>query len=181
MFKVMEIKSTDASAFKLVYDSTFTLLMRVSYHIVYNEDIAQELVQEAFERFYVKNMTFPNMEEAKFWLIRVTKNLALNHVRRHKRELNMVEKVKKMPGETSTTQDGSRELIEAETIQAVRKAIESLPDNLKIVIKLKEYSDLDYKGIGKVLGISESNVKVRVFRARKKLEELLGKEDGYVY
>ena len=112
--------------------------MRVSYHIVYNEDIAQELVQEAFERFYVKNMTFPNMEEAKFWLIRVTKNLALNHVRRHKRELNMVEKVKKMPGETSTTQDGSRQLIEAETIQAVRKTIESLPDNLKIVIKLKE-------------------------------------------
>ena len=41
--------------------------------------------------------------------------------------------------------------------------------------------DLDYKAIGKVLGISETNVKVRVHRARKKLEEILAAEDRDVY
>ena len=50
-----------------------------------------------------------------------------------------------------------------------------------MVIILKEYGDLDYKSIGKVLGISEGNVKVRVHRARKKLEETLAGEEAYVY
>jgi len=177
----MEIKSTDRASFKLVYDECYVVLMRICYHVVYNVDIAEDLVQEAFERFYVKNMAFPSPEDAKYWLIRVAKNLALNHVRRNKREINMVEKVKQKPSETVYTKDGSKELTDKETVKEVRKAIDSLPDNLRMVILLKEYGDLDYRSISKVLGISESNVKVRVHRARKKLEEILLKEDGYVY
>jgi RNA polymerase sigma-70 factor (ECF subfamily) len=42
-----------------------------------------------------------------------------------------------------------------------------------MVLVLKEYSEMNYKEIGKVLGISEGNVKVRVFRARERLAALL--------
>lgn len=178
----MEIKSTDLKDFKLIYNECYPLLMKICYHVVYNLDIAQDLVQETFERFYMKNMSFPSEDDAKYWLIRVSKNLALNHVRRNKREINMVEKVKQLPTTSATyVVDGVKELSDKETIKEVRDAIEMLPDNLKMVITLKEYGDLDYKAIGKILGISESNVKVRVHRARKKLEEILSKEDGYVY
>ena len=177
----MEIKSTEIKDFKRVYNECYPLLMKICYHIVYNLDIAQDLVQESFERFYMKNMSFPSEDDAKYWLIRVSKNLALNHVRRNKREISMVEKVKQMPSSSSYVVDGVKELSDKETIKEVRSAIEMLPDNLKMVITLKEYGDLDYKAIGKILGISESNVKVRVHRARKKLEEILSKEDGYVY
>ena len=51
---------------------------------------------------------------------------------------------------------------------------------LKEVIVLKEYGDMNYKDIGKVVGITEGNVKVRVFRARKLLEEMLGADDVYL-
>jgi len=44
---------------------------------------------------------------------------------------------------------------------------------LRMVLILKEYGDMNYKEIGKVLGISEGNVKVRVFRARERLASLL--------
>ena len=71
--------------------------------------------------------------------------------------------------------------VEADERRAVRAAIESLPENLRLVIQLKEYSGLDYRSIAKVLGISETNVKVRVYRARKKLEETLSTEDRDVY
>lgn len=178
----MEIKSTDHAAFNKVYADNYKLIMRVTYNVVYNVEIAQDLTQEAFERFYLKNMTFPSENDAKYWLIRVAKNLALNHVGRNKKEFDMIEKVKKAPSSgIGTTFNGQKELVDKETRSEVRKAIESLPENLKMVIKLKEYGDLDYKAIGKVLGISESNVKVRVHRARKKLEELLSQEDEYVY
>ena len=177
----MEVKSTNRDDFRKVYDANYTLLMQVVMHIVYNQEIAEDLVQEAFERFYVKNISFPTMDEAKYWLLRVSKNLALNHIRRNKREIQLVEKVKKLPGETVNFFDSSKAVIEEEERRNVREAVNSLPENLRSVIQLKEYSGLDYKAIGKVLGISETNVKVRVHRARKKLEEILSAEDRDVY
>jgi RNA polymerase sigma-70 factor (ECF subfamily) len=45
------------------------------------------------------------------------------------------------------------------------------------VLILKEYGEMNYKEIGRALGISEGNVKVRVFRARERLALLLGTED----
>ena len=71
--------------------------------------------------------------------------------------------------------------MEGETVKEVRAAIKALPENLRMVIILKEYGHLDYKAIGRVLGISEGNVKIRVHRARKKLEESLSGDEGYVY
>ena len=177
----MEIKSTDPASFRLVYDSCYSVLVKICYHVVYNMDIAEDLVQEAFERFYLKNISFPSADEAKYWLIRVAKNLALNHIRRNKREIEMVEKVKRMPSVAIDSRDGAKEAIEAENREEVRKAIAALPENLRLVIQLKEFSGLDYKSISKVLGISETNVKVRVFRARKKLEEALSMEERDVY
>lgn len=176
----MEIKSTKAEDFKLIYDANYAIVMNIVMHIVYNKEIAEDLTQEAFERFYLKNMTFPSESDARYWLLRVAKNLALNSVRRNKREIQMVEKAKQDANASfSSVQEDM--LIEREQEKEVRRAIAALPENLRLVIQLKEYSNLDYKTIGKILGISEVNVKVRVYRARKKLEELLVKEDSDVY
>ncbi|MBO8436424.1 MAG: RNA polymerase sigma factor [Spirochaetes bacterium] len=177
----MEIKSTDRDDFRRIYDENYHLIVQVIMHIVYNIEIAEDLTQEAFERFYLKNMTFPGEDDAKYWLIRVAKNLALNHVRRNKREIEMVEKVRHNPASSLESRDAAESAVEADERRAVRAAVDSLPENLRMVIQLKEYSGLDYKSIAKVLGISETNVKVRVYRARKKLEEALMTEDRDVY
>ena len=86
-----------------------------------------------------------------------------------------------MSGETANYFDSSKAVMEEEDRKTVRDAVNALPENLRSVIQLKEYSGLDYKAIGKILGISETNVKVRVHRARKKLEEILSAEDKDVY
>ena len=57
-------------------------------------------------------------------------------------------------------------------------ALEKLPKNMREVLVLREYGDLNYKEIGKVLGITEGNVKVRMFRAREQLEKLIGGEEN---
>ena len=70
--------------------------------------------------------------------------------------------------------------MQSESIKTAREALNKLPPKLKEVIVLKEYGDMNYKDIGKALGITEGNVKVRVFRARKLLEEMLGLDDVYL-
>ena len=61
-----------------------------------------------------------------------------------------------------------------------REALKKLPKNLREVLMLREYGDLNYKEIAKVLGITEGNVKVRVFRAREQLLKLIGEDDVFL-
>ncbi|NCC66219.1 MAG: RNA polymerase sigma factor [Spirochaetia bacterium] len=172
----MEIQSNDERDFKQVYEQVFPILMRVVYHVTNNQDLAEEICQEAFIRFFDKGMSFATLDDAKYWLIRVSKNLAINQVKRKAREMNMVDKLKKYPTNHANNNDGSQVLIEKETRKLVQEAIDQLPQKFRLVIVMKEYTDMDYKQIAQVLHISESNVKVRVYRARKMLESILGQE-----
>ncbi|MBO4388651.1 MAG: RNA polymerase sigma factor [Spirochaetales bacterium] len=172
----MEMRSGDEAAFRQVYEQVFPVVMRVAFHVTYNMDVSEDICQDAFIRFFDKNMVFQTMDDAKFWLIRVTKNLAINHVKRKAREAASMEKLKQVTP-TSSYKDGASELLFQETTENVRKAVSQLSEKYKTVIVLKEYAGLDYQQIGKVLNISESNVKVRVHRARKELEALLGMEN----
>jgi len=174
----MEIKSSGNESFRLVYQEVFPVVMRVAYHVTYNMDVSEDICQEAFIRFYEKNIEFRSVEEAKYWLIRVTKNLAINVIKRKSREQATVEKIKKAP--TATIENGEDSLINNETRNLVREAVEKLPEKLKAVLVLKEYADLNYKQIGSILHISESNVKVRVHRARKIMESMLDREELHV-
>ena len=71
-------------------------------------------------------------------------------------------------------------MLRQETQKIALAALKKLPKTLKEVIILREYGDLNYKEIGKVLGITEGNVKIRMFRAREQLEKLIGGDDVYL-
>jgi len=157
--------------FKRLYDSSFQILFRVAWRITNNREAAEDLCQESFFRLYEKNMVFPNPEEAKYWLIRVVKNSALNYAKRKERERKAYQKAFREDYRQEETGEGL--LIKKETSEEVQNALDKLPQNLRMVLILKEYTEMNYKEIGKVLGISEGNVKVRVFRARERLASLL--------
>jgi len=157
--------------FRKLYDSTFQILFRVAYRVTNSAEAAEDLCQESFFRLYEKNMVFPNPEEAKYWLIRVVKNAALNYAKRKERERKAYQKAFREDHRQEETGEGL--LVKKETSEEVQNALKKLPENLRMVLILKEYGDMNYKEIGKVLGISEGNVKVRVFRARERLAALL--------
>jgi RNA polymerase sigma-70 factor (ECF subfamily) len=163
--------------FRKLYETVFPILFRVAYRITSSEDAAEDLCQEAFFRLYEKNMVFPSPDEAKYWLIRVVKNAALNYAKRKVRERKAYQRF--FREDTKVAETGENLLIKKETREEVKEALEKLPENLRIVMILKEYGELNYKEIGRSLGISEGNVKVRVFRARERLAALLKAEPRF--
>ena len=150
-----------------LYDATAGLLVRVAWRIAGTEEAAEDIVHEAFIRLLEKRIPFPSLDDAKFWLIRVVKNGALNYAKRKGREVKAYERW--WQGEKSASDGADKELLRSETAGEMRAALESLPENLRSVLILKEYGEMSYKEIGRVLGISEGNVKVRAFRAREAL------------
>jgi len=157
--------------FKCLYDSIFPVLFRVAYRISNSKEAAEDLCQDCFFRLYEKNIVFPNPDEAKYWLIRVVKNASLNYAKRKERERKAYQRA--FREEVKREESGESALVRKETSHEVEAALEKLPENLRIVLILKEYAEMNYKEIGRVLGISEGNVKVRVFRARERLAAFL--------
>ena len=169
-----------ALEFRKLYDSAFPILYKVAYRIANSGEAAEDLCHEAFFRLHEKNMVFPSPQEATYWLIRVVKNAALNYAKRKQRERRAYQRAFKE--DARQTETGEGQLVKKETRDEVLEALGKLPENLRIVLILKEYAEMNYREIGRALGISEGNVKVRVFRAREKLSGLLrgimGREEG---
>jgi RNA polymerase sigma-70 factor (ECF subfamily) len=157
--------------FRRLYDTVFPILFRVAYRIAGSEEAAEDLCQDAFFRLHEKNMDFPTLDDAKYWLIRVVKNAALNYAKRKERERKAYQKA--FREDTRVEETGETAVIKKEIKAEIQEALKQLPENLRVVLILKEYAELNYKDIGRTLGISEGNVKVRVFRARERLARLL--------
>jgi RNA polymerase sigma-70 factor (ECF subfamily) len=160
-----------AGEFRRLYDTTFPILFRIAYRIANSKEAAEDLCQDSFFRLHEKNMVFPNPEEAKYWLIRVVKNTALNYAKRKERERKAYQRAFREDHRKEETGEGL--LVKKEIKAEVQEALNKLPENLRMALILKEYADMNYKEIGKVLKISDGNVKVRVFRARERLAALL--------
>ncbi len=156
--------------FRCLYDTVFPILFRVAYRISGSEEAAEDLCQDAFFRLYEKNMEFPSLDDAKYWLIRVVKNASLNYAKRKERERKAYQKAFKEDVRVQET--GETALLKKEARAEIREALNQLPEKLRTVLILKEYGGLNYKEIGKTIGISEGNVKVRVFRARERLASI---------
>ncbi|HNQ96477.1 MAG: RNA polymerase sigma factor [Spirochaetales bacterium] len=164
--------------FRAIYSATMPILFKVAYRIAGTEEAAEDLCHDALIKMTEKNMLFPSINDAKYWLIRVVKNASLNYAKRKGRERRAYERALKE--DKRVIDSGETVLLKEDTVQRVQAALEKLPDNLKAVLELKEYGELNYKEIGRVLGITEGNVKVRVFRAREQLSRLIGADDVYM-
>lgn len=176
-----EMKPLDANNdahFKEIYTATMPVLFKVAYRIAGSEEAAEDLCHDSLIKMTEKNMQFPSINDAKYWLIRVVKNASLNYAKRKGREKKAYERALKE--DRRKIDSGETELLKSDSINRVQDALAKLPDNLRAVLQLKEYTELNYKEIGRVLGITEGNVKVRVFRAREQLIKLIGVDDVYM-
>lgn len=161
--------------FRALYDETFTMLYRVARRITDSDEAAEDVVHDSYIKAVERWEMFPTRDDAKFWLIRVVKNNALNWIKRKGRELRVYQRYFKELDESAESPEA--EAVRTESEGEVKRALDRLPEKFKTVLVLKEYGMLSYKEIGRTLGITEGNVKVRVFRAREALSARM-REDG---
>ena len=164
--------------FRKIYDATMQMLYKVSYRIVNDEEAAEDLAHDSLIKANEKSLVFPSINDAKYWLIRVVKNASINYIKRKDRERKAYEKVLYEDHRKADT--GETDLLKQESASKTREALKKLPENLQDVIMLREYADLNYKEIGRILGITEGNVKVRIFRAREQLVKIIGEDNVFL-
>lgn len=167
------------SEFNDFFENFYNELLKFVWRICGRRDIAEELCQEAFLRYYEHYNRIGSGDDARFWLIRVAKNLALNYEKRQRREGIANRNYTNQP-QPEVLNEGEESVLREDSLNILRKAIAEIPIKWRIAFIFKEYNDYSYATIAKILRISESNVKIKIFRARQHLAKILSKGDVHV-
>jgi RNA polymerase sigma-70 factor (ECF subfamily) len=151
---------------------------RVAYRVVRDEDMAADVLQEAFIKAYRGLRSFENRSAFYTWLYRIVVNLALDR-RRKERPGSVVEweddvahnvdlRVAQPPS-TSPEVISTR----AEVRELVARGVQELPDGQREVLLLREVEGLSYQEIAATMKISKGTVMSRLHYARRKMEAFL--------
>ena len=137
-------------------------LFAAAFQVCRNAADAEDAAQEALLRYHTSEKQFDSEQHIRAWLLRVAINCAKNVSRSFWRR-NVVPLADYM--ETLDFDSGeSREIF---------REVMNLPEKYRLVIHLYYYEDYSVAEIGKILGLTQSNVKVRLSRGRKLLKEAL--------
>lgn len=172
---IARLRQGDQSAFDTLVRQHQKDLYRLTYRMTRNADDAKDLSQEAFLRVYRSLATFDGRCSLSTWLYRITVNLCLSHLRRHRASSE---------GEVHETYaDPSpkplEELEQRELLQAVGEAVAGLPPQQQATLLLRVHHGLPYREIAEIMESSEGTVRANYFHAVAKLRsQLKGLREG---
>jgi RNA polymerase sigma-70 factor (ECF subfamily) len=142
----------------------------VCYRLMGERQAAEDRAQDAFVRAYQRLETFDVERPFGPWIRRVATNVCLNDLNRAG---PFTAPLEEEFGEYSVASLGQpeKELQRAETAESVQAALSGLPPHYRAVIELRHYQELSYAEIAAALGLTMSEVKTHLYRARKALAE----------
>lgn len=142
------------------------MIYKVALSYLDNKDDAEDILQEVMIKYisFIKSNKFKDKNHEKYWIIRVTMNLCCNEIKSAKHNKNISYEFYTERAVSSNENVNDEEIF---------KLLEKLKEKYRIVFELFYIHDMKITDISKVLDISESNVKIRLMRAKKRLQEHL--------
>lgn len=180
------LRNGDRKEFARLVDAYSTPIYRLALKILGDPQDAEDVLQETFIKALSALPTFEGRSSLSTWLYRIAVNEALMLLRRRKPETlltdNDGDEDESGQSESAYLIDWcclpEEELLSDEAQRFLDKAIAQLPENLRLVFWLRDVEGLSIKETAETLGLSETNVKTRLLRARLKLREILSEYYG---
>lgn len=162
--------TSDDEEFTRLFQSFYPVLSRfLTCLLGGRSSLAQDLAQESFLRLHTNEWGRLSPEQARSWLYRVARNLAINEFRHGQMKARLFEQVVEVMRPRSLTPEQLYETQERE--EWVLNMLKILPEDHRTALLLREQGQLSYREIAQVLEVPESKVKKDIFRARAKLRE----------
>lgn len=168
--------SAPESDLNTIFYQHSTLLKRVARSVTRDASEAEDVVQETFLRALRHHNKLAELRDTRTWLIRITWNLALDRKRRAKarRQTDVYEEVARFLKTGALSAEA--ELINAQRRAGVLLHIDALPAREREVFILYAVNELSTVEIAEVLQTTDSTIRSRLYRARKALQVLVGRD-----
>lgn len=168
----------DVRAFEELMESHESRIYAIALRMMGNREDAQDCAQEAMVRIYRAMGSFKGQSALATWIYRITMNTCLDELRRRKaRKVTSLDSLVDTgwaPTDTGDTPEEHGLRVEKQT--ALNQAIQSLPDDMRAAIILRDVKGYSYDEIAAILDANVGTIKSRISRGREKLREILSKQ-----
>ncbi len=170
----MNAKDDPASAVEQLAEPVFLYLR----HYCGDEHLAQDLAQETLLRVTRGLPGFDGRSSLKTWAITIATRVAADHYRRGGRQVAEAEFEDEalLPVDDASLE---QQLVVDEMNACIRQVIDTLPDDYRAALVLKDLEGFSEKEVAEVLGCSLANAKIRIHRARKRLQDALDNQCNF--
>lgn len=167
------VRAGDVSAFAQIIDKYQHMAYTLANSIVKNHQEAEEVAQDAFFKAYKSLDKFKGDAEFSTWLYRIVYNTAISKIRSRKAETITLESQEVDKQNTFNFADNLNRLERQERKVILKKALKELKEEDAFIIILYYYKEQSIEEIEKATGLSKSNIKVKLHRGRKQLQQTL--------
>ncbi len=158
----------DTTGYALLVDRYKDLAFTIAYRILGKREDAEEVVQDAFVKAFRNLSSFRQKAKFSTWLYRIIYNTAISRHRQKKLHWQSIEEIK-------VPEDAAEFLAEDEVDRhkLLETAMQQMPEEDRILLTLYYVDESSVDDLHSILNISKANVKIKLFRARKRLQELV--------
>lgn len=178
---INNVLAGDHNAFGILVDRYQHMAYTIAVRVLEDKEEAADVVQEAFVKSYEVLDTFKGDAKFSSWLYRIVYHRALDKLKSVKRKRTQhYDDVSAGLETLSEDTNAYDRLLDGERKEMVRKAISLLKPQDQALITLYYFEEASVKEISEILDLSMDNVKIRLFRTRKRLYELLKEHMNYI-
>lgn len=177
IYYIEQIIAGNINSFSYIVDRHKNKAFNLAFRICGNHEEAEELAQDSFVKAYRSLGGFKMKSSFATWLYRIVYNTAISHVRVKKKGILSLEDfpadATDFTGANTSEEDAEREYRSS----LVNFALQKITEEERGLISLYYYDDMSTDEISDITGIGKSNIKVKLFRARQKMQEIIEKAE----
>jgi RNA polymerase sigma-70 factor, ECF subfamily len=172
-----QVKSSDQAVADLVREHS-RLVYRIAYAALRQHHDAEDATQETFLRVLRYRSKLGGVEDPKTWLARIAWRVAVERSKRQRARESSVDNEDAAVDVAASAPTADATIQQAQVAATLEKLIQALPAKLRQPLVLSTVEEMSPREVAAILGINESAVRSRVFRARKILKGKLSQRPG---
>jgi RNA polymerase sigma-70 factor (ECF subfamily) len=175
IYYIEQILAGNSNAFSFIVDRHKDKAYNLAFRICGNHEEAEELAQDSFLKAYRSLNSFKMKSSFATWLYRIVYNTTISHIRLKKKGVLSLED---FPADATDFISGSTSEEEAEMeyrSSLVNFALQKINEDDRALVSLYYYDEMSADEIADITGLTKANIKVKLFRARQKMTEIIQK------
>jgi len=172
-YYIEQTLSGNVNAFAFLVEKYQRMVYTLVIRILKNTEEAEEISQDVFVKVFQKLESFKGDSKFSTWLYKIAYFASLDELKKKKRTVS-IENIEQIPSsDLGLVKDALSYIHEKQRKEVISNAIKKLKEDEQVILTLYYFEEQSLKEISKVVNLTIDNVKVKLFRSRKKLFTLL--------
>ena len=170
---IEEILNGNTRVFSQLVDGHKDLVFSLALRMLKNREEAEEIAQDTFIKVYKSIAKFKMDSKLSTWIYKITYRTCLDRIKKNKKHLNDVPINEFTENEIKSIDNALERMMVQERKQNIQNCIQKLESDDAALLTLYYFDELSLQEMSEILKLSTNNIKVKLFRCRKKLAEIL--------